>query len=232
MFKFISSISSLSRRTQRVIVLSTIVTILLAVISYASIPDASGIIHGCYKKNGGTLRVLEDSTTQCSANESPVFWNQAGPQGPVGPQGLAGPQGETGPQGPAGSPGSLPAAAFAVASSPLSYIGSEYTQVMTKDLPAGNWVVTATANIFSNTPTGRREHHCQLRNGSTPIEEVLWIANAEGVWSSTWSMSITGGVAFPQGGQVSVWCRAEEIGEVSGTKMMVVQVGQFLDTAE
>jgi hypothetical protein len=28
-------------------------------IAYATIPDAGGVIHGCYQKNQGTLRVID-----------------------------------------------------------------------------------------------------------------------------------------------------------------------------
>ncbi len=30
--------------------------------AYASIPDGSGTIHGCYKTNGGDLRVIDSAS--------------------------------------------------------------------------------------------------------------------------------------------------------------------------
>ncbi len=236
---FYGYILTLSRQTQRRIVLSSSVLALFGIFAYASIPSADGVIHGCYKKSGGILRLVEDSATQCSGNESPLTWNQTGdrgPAGPQGPQGLQGNVGPTGPQGeagPAGAPGmpGVSAATFATEQD-IFYIGSEYTQIMRKDLPAGNWVAIATTSIFSNTPTGRRQHYCEMRNGSTPIADTTWIAFADGNWTNTWTMSITGGAALPQGGEISVWCRAEEVGEVFDRKMMVLQVGTFLDTPE
>jgi hypothetical protein len=69
-----------------------------------AIPDANGVIHGCYKKlssNQGTLRVIDSEVGEtCSSAEVPLNWNQTGPQGPGGP---AGPQGPQGVQGPAGT---------------------------------------------------------------------------------------------------------------------------------
>lgn len=62
------------------------------------IPDANGVIHGCYKKPIGPVRIVY-SAANCFGGELPIEWNQAGAQGPQGPQG------ETGPQGPAGPPG-------------------------------------------------------------------------------------------------------------------------------
>jgi hypothetical protein len=62
-------------------------------VAYGMIPDDQGVIHACYKTATGQLRVVD--ATDCLPAESPLSWNQAGPQGP------------TGPQGPEGSPGVL-----------------------------------------------------------------------------------------------------------------------------
>jgi hypothetical protein len=75
-------------------------------VAWASIPDAAGVIHGCYQKNNGQLRVIDSAQTQaCAPAESPLNWNQTGPQGPQGPQGPLGPKGDAGPTGPQGAPG-------------------------------------------------------------------------------------------------------------------------------
>src|SRR5262245_55096900 len=81
------------------------------VLTKATIPDTKGVIHGCYSKSGGSIRVIDDSVTTCNANETSLSWNTTGPmgpQGPIGPQGLtglAGPQGPLGPTGPIGPQG-------------------------------------------------------------------------------------------------------------------------------
>ena len=71
-----------------------------------------GVIHGCYQKNVGNLRVIDPSAgDSCRPSEVAISWSQTGPQGPAGPQGPPGPQGPqgpagaTGPQGPAGPQG-------------------------------------------------------------------------------------------------------------------------------
>jgi hypothetical protein len=57
-------------------------------IAYATIPDASGVIHGCYKTNQGTLRVIDtDKGQACASSETSLDWSQTGPQGPQGPTG-------------------------------------------------------------------------------------------------------------------------------------------------
>jgi hypothetical protein len=47
------------------------------VVAYASIPDSSGVIHGCYSKTGGFLRVVDSPTATCTSRETPLNWNQA-----------------------------------------------------------------------------------------------------------------------------------------------------------
>ena len=54
-------------------------------IAYATVPDSSGVIHGCYQKNQGTLRVIDTGQAQtCSSSETPLNWSQTGPTGPSG----------------------------------------------------------------------------------------------------------------------------------------------------
>jgi hypothetical protein len=76
---------------------------------FASIPDASGVIHGCYTNaiNGQSTLTLLDTAAgkSCRANQTAITWNQTGPQGLQGPQGLKGDTGATGPVGPTGPQG-------------------------------------------------------------------------------------------------------------------------------
>jgi len=70
---------------------TTAFTLIVAVVTagavaYAAIPDGSGVIHGCYSKRDGALRVIDPSTgDSCSGKELSLAWNQTGPQGPPGP---------------------------------------------------------------------------------------------------------------------------------------------------
>jgi Collagen triple helix repeat (20 copies) len=75
-------------------------------VALAAIPDSSGVIHGCYQKNVGNLRVIDpDAGDNCRPPEIAISWNQTGPVGPVGPQGPKGDTGATGAQGPKGDTG-------------------------------------------------------------------------------------------------------------------------------
>jgi Collagen triple helix repeat (20 copies) len=91
-------------------------TTLTGGIAWATIPDDSGTIQGCYTKLGGVLRVIDTAKSQkCLTNlEVPITWNQQGPPGPPGPPGPAGApgtpgtngtNGADGAQGPQGEPG-------------------------------------------------------------------------------------------------------------------------------
>lgn len=93
------------RNTKALAALAAVVGALaVAATVQASIPDAGGVIHGCYKTNGGNLRVVDtDQGQACSNSETALQWNQ---QGVPGAQGPRGPQGPQGPQGPKGDPGS------------------------------------------------------------------------------------------------------------------------------
>src|SRR5262245_62540376 len=87
--------------------------VLGAGIAYATIPSG-GVIHGCYTKSGGALRVVDGDVTGCKSGETSLDWNVQGPAGPAGPGGAQGPAGPTGAtgatgragiEGPAGPPG-------------------------------------------------------------------------------------------------------------------------------
>jgi hypothetical protein len=79
----------------------------------ASIPAADGTYYGCYLKNVGALRLIDNAKHSCLPFEVAVSWKKdgggatgpAGPQGPAGPAGPPGAQGPAGPQGPAGASG-------------------------------------------------------------------------------------------------------------------------------
>ena len=71
-----------------------------AAVAFAAIPAADGTIHACINPAStppGAVRIIDDATTPtCAAGETPLTWNQTGPEGPTGPQG---PQGDPGTAG-------------------------------------------------------------------------------------------------------------------------------------
>lgn len=63
-------------------------------IAWASIPDSSGVIHGCYKPQGNgsnaALGVIDTALSggHCPGGDTELSWNQAGPPGSPGLSGL------------------------------------------------------------------------------------------------------------------------------------------------
>jgi hypothetical protein len=79
------------RKKITIALLGTVAALTLGSIAWAAIPNASGVISGCYNKTSGALRVTDPqakSPAACSAKETSLEWNE---------QGLKGDQGEPGP---------------------------------------------------------------------------------------------------------------------------------------
>jgi len=88
--------------------LTGLVAVLLALaggVAYATIPGSDGVIHACYSRSGGALRVVDASVTGCKSGETSLDWNVRGPAGPQGAAGAGGPTGAPGPAGPMGPAG-------------------------------------------------------------------------------------------------------------------------------
>lgn len=97
------------RHSRRVVFAAAALFVAIGGIAYATIPDSGGIIHGCYQKEVGTLRVIDPSAgDSCRASEIPISWSQTGPAGPQGPQGLPGAPGQNGAPGANGKDGVSP----------------------------------------------------------------------------------------------------------------------------
>jgi hypothetical protein len=74
-------------------------------VSYATIPDGGGVIHACYDKVSGQVRIYDSQTGKpkgCGPGEVAITWNQRGPSGASGASGPSGPSGAEGASGPAG----------------------------------------------------------------------------------------------------------------------------------
>jgi hypothetical protein len=68
-------------RSTKFWLLIVVVTAVSAGAAYATIPGGDGVIHGCYAKSGGTLRVVDASVTKCKSGETALTWSQAGVPG-------------------------------------------------------------------------------------------------------------------------------------------------------
>ena len=80
----------LSRRFGSGVAGGGVLVLLGASVAVASIPDSSGVIHGCYKTANGQLRIIDTASDSCRPSETAISWNQTGAQGPPGQPGPAG----------------------------------------------------------------------------------------------------------------------------------------------
>jgi hypothetical protein len=89
-------------------------------IAYASIPDSSGVIHGCYKTVGGALRVIDTQAGEkCLSAETPLNWNQTGPSDAYS------------------------------ASNDYMPVGAADTTLVSTDVPAGSYTVAAKTHVYN-----------------------------------------------------------------------------------
>jgi len=164
--------------------------------AYASIPDSSGIIHACYVKASGSLRVIDTSVgSTCRIGETPLDWSQTGPQGSQGPQG---------PQGPAGPAGATHAwaatsASVVAPSDPNELLGVDIVSV--SNLPSGNYVawVAGETNV---TGAGEDFSECALESSSGIMQRQDLELNPP----DRGTYALTGATSLPNGGSISLNC--------------------------
>ncbi len=158
-----------------------------------------------------------------------------GPQGPRGPRGLKGakgPAGAAGPAGPAGAAGSPgpagpvgPSDGFVqLAKGPLSFVaGGGTTTPVTLSVPAGSYVLTATADVEAAQTTGGT---------------VLCALNAEGdsddalitLFPKNWGeVTLAVGHTFGQAGTVTFACDtldSQAPMNLFGARIVAIRVGK------
>ncbi len=126
------------RRFRRVALAATaaVVVAIAGGVTYAVADIGSGgVINGCYKSQNGQLRLIDPATDSCSPSETPITWNQTGPQGPPGPPG---------PQGP---PGTSATALWAVVDGSTGARFRQSGTVSSARLSVGNYEVIFNRNV-------------------------------------------------------------------------------------
>ena len=134
----------------RVVAVVAAALLVVAGVAYATIPDSGGVIHGCYSKSGGSLRVIDASVTNCSKSETALdgtfrasrvrrAHRDRRPAGPAGTARSCRPQGPAGPPGPSGlSHGYL----ASTSNVPISQAPA-FSDVDCLRRPDGNYMVSA-----------------------------------------------------------------------------------------
>jgi hypothetical protein len=189
----------------RRVVLAACVALVLAAaggIAYASIPDSDGVIHGCYKKaspNQGRLRVIDtDLGQKCSNGETPLAWNQAGPQGPPGPTD-----------------------AYS-ASNDYMRVGADDTTLVSVDVPAGSYTVAAKTHVYNAAEDSFAI--CELRAAGDAIDgninRLIAPANDQVV-------PFLGVASLAEGGTIALVCNGNGVTTVESenSRLVATKVG-------
>jgi hypothetical protein len=139
-------------------------------IAYATIPDGGGVIHGCYLKGLGTLRVVDTDKGQAclSKLETPLNWSQTGPQGQQGPTGATGATGATGVTGATGPSDVWSVDGYNAGNKNVPPAPSEETLATTATLPAGSYSVQAETSLENNT-SASMDYVCDIVDSSANI---------------------------------------------------------------
>jgi hypothetical protein len=168
-------------------------------VAYATIPDSSGVIHGCYANKGGSLRVIDTgSGGSCDTKkETALNWNQVGPAGAAGPQGPIGPSGTS--HGYYSYTGLLNG----------TKLGTSFANVeQITGLSAGTYVVWA-RGLVSDLPNNQ-EAECKLVAGGIDIEETL--VDTYAVGSPRLPFTLSAAVTLTGPGSVETDCDSNDLG--------------------
>jgi len=187
------------------------------VAALAAIPGANGVIHACYSRSTGVLRVINSDghssrTRHCAGNEASLAFNQKGPKGARGPQG---PQGDTGPSGTQGDPGAGPSTGPTIYSAHSSGVSvpNAYTQVLSVTLPPGSYALQAKLQFNNPVINGvEARGNCLLRDYPTTYD----FASVDFRDDSTGGpLTLQATVSEFPGGTVTVDCQAVKSGSLT-----------------
>jgi hypothetical protein len=202
-------------RVKPVLLTAALSTVIVAVAA-ASGGSTASVIHGCYARKGGQLRVAR----QCNRGEIAVMWNKKGPAGADGARGARGPQGPTGL--------SEGWTAYGPPGGAITLTTTKQTVAITKPLPAGNYLFWGSAVMLAGTAEHWVECDVRLLEDSNP-SGVGSVADAVGtVTAGKFSLSMNAGGVLSSAGTAKLEC-AESAGTgnasfISGV-VTVIKVG-------
>ena len=204
-----------SGRVRLTVLVAVVVGLTAGGVAYASIPDANGVIHGCYSPNGAKstggspLKIIDSASASCSNGEQAITWNQKGPTGARGPTGANGTNGTNGTNGKNGVTGargatgpagasSLPDAYFATDSHVIDALAPNQQAFVTlSGLPAGTYLAWGEAGSDVDTL------YCDFETGSGgSITPVAFFFAVDGGHTSTQSARVT----LPSNGALKLTC--------------------------
>jgi hypothetical protein len=188
--------------------LATIVAALaLFIVVGGTATAASGLINGKKIKKGTVTAKQLKNKTITKAKLKPALISSL--KGQAGPQGQQGPKGDKGEAGTAGANGVVSPVYEAFDS--INLPANTELGMGTISLPAGKYMVTATATVVSN---GTASMGCNMSAGAQSSESANWTSNGAGTRTTLPLQMITNGGAT----QVTVGCHpGTSGGAASGT---------------
>jgi len=154
-------------------------TLLLSGLALAPQAGAS-TLYACVKKKGGAARFVS-SRTNCRRSERKISWNTQGvpglngakgKNGSNGKNGLAGKNGTNGKDGANGASGANSASAGLVAfsDSPVELPLSKHAVATLASIPAGNYILMASARFEDTNPTEGVTGNCTFAGDEAAVE--------------------------------------------------------------
>ena len=193
-------------------------------VAWASIPGPEGIIHGCYQKRGGQLRVIDTAKHgRCGRREDELNWEEVGPPGPrggTGARGATGPKGATGPTGPQG-----PSNAFTASQTGVIGLSSTPRSVLALSLPAGRYVLSASVRVADEGGPGEpaQQAACKLQGAPAPAAEASATATipyASGVTAAE-TLPLEDAVSLPAADTLELACAQQTPGPTSASEARI-----------
>jgi len=203
--------NGLVRRMAAPLVAAGITAAAVGAVAWASIPDGSGAIHGCYKTTPPhTLVVIDSASQSCSAAQTSLNWSQTGPPGPPG---------NTGPAG--------PSASYVVKNGtavPLS--ANTPATVAQMKLPKGAFVVFARAQVENTNQTAGAELDgvCDLTAGQTD-DAMFTEETSSGFFPQADVSMQTYDLAVSNNGLATLSCQANGPGANARGSIIAIKVG-------
>jgi len=205
--------------------------------AYAAIPSTGGVIHTCYSGTGSVRVVDKDGGEVCRASETALTFNQTGPPGPPGEDGEDGEDGLDGSDGLDGAEADdaafrgddeLEPRGFSEAvSAPDGAVSSwkpRFAAQRSVELPAGRWVITATA-VADNHKTGGATFDCRLRAGGKVIDSIDDIPlGASGTGREREAFALNAAARLADAGSAELQCRSAAPGGVRSASITALRV--------
>lgn len=146
---------------------------------YAAPQAEASTIYVCANRASGAVRIVARGA-KCRRGESKLSWSTAGLAGANGASGKEGAQGREGAQGKEGATGKnglngAVAGYFASSLGPVWFTEAVEVPVVSKTIPAGNYLVFAKTAIYSTaTAAVRAGAVCELLDDGMVIDSSLW----------------------------------------------------------